>query len=188
MRAGLAGLVALLAVTVVASPAMAGADVVFRFRDPAIVESSSLVDLGSTVVTANDSGNAPDLFDVDARTGETVGVTHLQVPGVDIEALAPAGGSHVWVGDIGDNNHERPYVSVARAPVTRGRLDVRPTTPSRCSLPRTGGSTSSPRPSRAARSTGRRSIWRRDASTRCSASRGCRTSRPTRRCSPTGTT
>ncbi len=110
-----------------AAPATAGDDVVFRFRDPAIVESSALIDLGSTVVTANDSGNAPDLFDVDARTGETVGITHLQVPGVDIEALAPAGGSDVWVGDIGDNARDRPYVSVARAPVIRGRLDVRPT-------------------------------------------------------------
>ena len=39
--AGLAGLVALLAVTVVATPATAGDDVAFRFRDPAIVESSS---------------------------------------------------------------------------------------------------------------------------------------------------
>ncbi|MBV9832558.1 MAG: hypothetical protein JOZ82_13275 [Marmoricola sp.] len=127
MRAGLAGLVALLALVATAGPAAAADHVVFRFLDPAIVESSALVDLGATVVTANDSGNAPDLYLVDARTGSTVGVTHLHVPGVDIEALAPAGGSHVWVGDIGDNGHQRSSVSVARAPVARGRLDATPT-------------------------------------------------------------
>ena len=43
---------------------------------------------------------------------------------MDVEALAPAGGGEVWVGDIGDNRAERPSVSVARVPVGRGNRDV----------------------------------------------------------------
>ncbi len=101
---------------------------VFRLTDPRIVEASSLVDLGPRMVTANDSGNAPDLFSVDSRTGRTVGVTHLRVPAVDIEALAPAGGSRVWVGDIGDNTASRASVSLYLAPVAARDLDVTPPT------------------------------------------------------------
>ena len=63
-----AGLVAALLVPTAATGATTGR--VFRLTDPRIVEASSLVDLGPRMVTANDSGNAPDLFSVDARTGQ----------------------------------------------------------------------------------------------------------------------
>ncbi len=101
---------------------------VFRLTDSRIVEASSLVDFGSRMVTANDSGNPPDLFSVDSRTGRTVGVTHLDVPAVDIEALAPAGGSKVWVGDIGDNTQSRSSISLYLAPTEAHDLDVTPPT------------------------------------------------------------
>ena len=126
VRALVATAVAALVVLLPSSPASADGEV-FRFTDPAIVESSSLVDLGGTVVTANDSGHAADLYSVDTRTGRTVGTTYLHVPAQDVEALAPAGGSRVWVGDIGDNLHRRRHVDVYLAPVARRRLDVRPT-------------------------------------------------------------
>ena len=125
-RALLAALAAGLVVLLPASPASADGEG-FRFLDPAVVESSSLVDLGSTVVTANDSGHPADLYSVDARTGRTVGITYLHVPAVDVEALTSAGGSRVWVGDIGDNLHRRKYVDVYLAPVAHRRLDVHPT-------------------------------------------------------------
>ncbi len=121
---------AVLLPTVLVPAAASGATTgrVFRLSDPRIVEASSLVDFGSRMVTANDSGNPPDLFSVDSVTGRTVGVTHLNVPGVDIEALAPAGRSRVWVGDIGDNSSSRPYVSLYLAPVAARELDVTPPT------------------------------------------------------------
>ena len=121
-----AALIATLLVPAAATGATNGR--VFRMTDPRIVEASSLVDLGARMVTANDSGNAPDLFTVDSGTGRTVGVTHLRVPAEDIEALAPAGGARVWVGDIGDNYASRPYVSLYLAPVGAGDLDVTPPT------------------------------------------------------------
>jgi hypothetical protein len=95
-------------------------EALFRFADPAITESSGLVDAGSVVYTTNDSGSGPVLYAVDAATGETAGVTtYTDVAVTDVEALAPDPGGDVWVGDVGDNLRRRPSVSLYR--VTPGR-------------------------------------------------------------------
>jgi hypothetical protein len=101
------------------SPAAPGRDA-FRFSDPDIVESSGLVAHDGLVVTTNDSGDSGRVFTVDARTGSTVGVTTWPSEPVDVEALAPAGPGHVWVGDIGDNRAVRDSVEVLRVPFGRG--------------------------------------------------------------------
>jgi len=100
--------------------------VLFSFVDPAITESSGLVDLGSLMVTTNDSGGDPLVFVVDPRSGRTVGRTTFTDEVTDVEALAPAGGNAVWVGDIGDNDEQRTSVQVYRVPVGRGdrRVDA----------------------------------------------------------------
>ena len=101
-----------------------GGDEVTRFQDPEIVESSGLAVVDGLLVTTNDSGDSGRLFTVDPVSGETVGVTQWSAEPEDVEALAPAGGSEVWVGDIGDNRAERASVSVARVPVGRGPREV----------------------------------------------------------------
>ena len=93
---------------------------VLRFSDPDIVESSGLVVQGGLVVTTNDSGDSGRVFTVDVRTGSTVGVTTWPSDPEDVEALAPAGPGHVWVGDIGDNRAVRDSVEVLRVPFGRG--------------------------------------------------------------------
>ena len=108
-------------------------DTAFRFSDPDIVESSGLVVVtdtvpGGLVVTTNDSGDSGRVFAVDPTTGSTVGVTSWTPEPRDVEALAPAGPHHVWVGDIGDNQHAREYVEVIRVPVGRGRTEASPKT------------------------------------------------------------
>lgn len=108
-------------------------DQAFRFTDPDIVESSGLVALpaaagGGQVVTTNDSGDSGRVFTVDASTGSTVGVTSWTPQPTDVEALAPAGPGHVWVGDIGDNQHERSSIEVLRIPVGRGDRTAPPET------------------------------------------------------------
>lgn len=116
-----AGWVLALAVAVsAASAASAWADeggVAFRFADPAIVESSGLVLQDGVVLTVNDSGNDAVLFSVDPSSGRTVAVTRFAESQVDVEALAPAGGTEVWVGDIGDNQGERSSIGVTRVAV-----------------------------------------------------------------------
>lgn len=99
--------------------------VVFRFQDPAIVESSGLVVRENLFLTTNDSGDSGRVFAVDPGSGRTVGVTRWAAEPVDVEALAPAGPGEVWVGDIGDNAGSRPSVEVARVPVGAGQRDVR---------------------------------------------------------------
>jgi hypothetical protein len=95
--------------------------VVFRFQDPAIVESSGLVVDDGLVVTVNDSGDIARVFSVDLGSGRTVGVTTWDDEPRDVEALAPAGPGEVWVADIGDNPRSRTSVTVTRVPV--GRTD-----------------------------------------------------------------
>lgn len=94
--------------------------VLFSFTDDRIIESSGLVARDGLVVTVNDSGDSARIFTVDARTGDTVGVTTWPGEAEDVEALAPAGPGHVWVGDIGDNADARDAVTVSRVPYGRG--------------------------------------------------------------------
>lgn len=95
-------------------------DVVFRFQDPEIVESSGLVVQDGVFLTVNDSGDSGRVFAVDPASGRTVGVTEWSADPDDVEALAPAGSGQVWVGDIGDNATARDAIEVARVSVGDG--------------------------------------------------------------------
>lgn len=130
-RIAVSAAVALAASSVAAAAFAAEAvdsEVAFTVHDPAIVESSGLtwVDLGSRrwVVTVNDSGDAGQVFTLDPETGRTAGVTSFAPDPFDVEALAPAGGRHVWVGDIGDNGRVRGTLTLTRVPVGPGRRET----------------------------------------------------------------
>lgn len=119
------GLVALLVLTTPAAAAQeVESEVLFSFADPKITESSGLVDAGDAVHTVNDSGSDAELFTVDARTGRTRDVTTYAGEVDDVEALAPAGGGDVWVGDIGDNLERRNEIWLHR--VTPGAQEPAP--------------------------------------------------------------
>lgn len=91
---------------------------VFRFDDE-VTESSGLVDLGSRVLTVNDSGDDAVVYVVDPATGRTVGRTTFADEATDVEALAVGPDGDVWVGDIGDNGGSRAGVRVHRIPPPR---------------------------------------------------------------------
>lgn len=118
---------AVLATAVLLAPFVAGAatgaeaptaEVAFTFEDPAVVESSGLALVGDRVVTTNDSGDSARVFVVDPATGRTTKQVRWDADPSDVEALAPAGDGHIWVGDIGDNRDVRPTVTVTRLDVT----------------------------------------------------------------------
>jgi hypothetical protein len=91
------------------------ARVALTFADPAIEESSGLVVRPGRLYTVNDSGGGPHLFEVDLRTGRTLGVTRFaEEDPADAEALAAGADGTVWVGDIGDNRRVRPTVRLFR--------------------------------------------------------------------------
>lgn len=98
---------------------------VFEIDDPAITESSGLVDLGRRMVTMNDSGGEAVLYVLDSRTGRTVATTRYADEVRDVEALAPAGDGEVWVGDIGDNAGVRSEVRVYRVPAGDSNRSLR---------------------------------------------------------------
>lgn len=112
--------------TLMTSGDAAEPDPVFTFQDPAIEESSGLVDLGDTVLTVNDSGDGPVVYVVDETSGQTVGrTTYTTEEVVDVEAMAPGVDGSVWVGDIGDNPWSRVSVSVYEIPeIQRGEITV----------------------------------------------------------------
>ena len=111
-----------------AAPAAPVGNEVFRFQDPEIIEASGLVTQDGLFLTTNDSGDTGRVFVVAPDEGGTIGVTRWADEPTDVEALAPAGSSQVWVGDIGDNGATRDAVQVAKVQVGRGERTVEPTT------------------------------------------------------------
>ncbi len=108
-----------------ATPAAAGPDkdVVVTVQDPRIIESSGLIARDGDFLTVNDSGDSGRVFVVDGQTGQTIGVTSWSDSASDVEAIAPAGGNRIWVGDIGDNLQDRPWIEVTRLGVREGDRD-----------------------------------------------------------------
>jgi hypothetical protein len=103
----------------------------FRIDDDRVTESSGLTvsrTRPSLAYTVNDSGDDARVLTVSMRTGAVVGETRLSgVEAVDVEALAPAPGGRLVVGDIGDNGADREAVELyVIAEPGRGVADVEP--------------------------------------------------------------
>jgi hypothetical protein len=87
---------------------------------PQIHESSSLV-VSTThhhlAYTMNDSGDGPDVYVVDTRSGRLVGITTLSgVDAVDMEAMAGGSDGSLVIGDVGDNYADRAHVTLYKIP------------------------------------------------------------------------
>ncbi len=94
---------------------------VLTIRDPRITESSGLAastTLPGVLWTVNDSGDGPRVFGVDGEGRTVATVTLAGATARDWEAIAvgprPAGGTWLWVGDIGDNLSTWPTVRLYR--------------------------------------------------------------------------
>jgi hypothetical protein len=104
--------------TVAAVSTQGGPRLLFRIQPSEIDESSSLV-ISTThpglVYTANDSGDSATVYVLDDRTGALVGETSIEgVDPLDIEAMTLGGDGTLIVADVGDNDNERPDVTVYR--------------------------------------------------------------------------
>ena len=125
----------LLCLPVAAVPAQAdgGASLLFRIHDDRVIESSGLA-VSRThpglAYTVNDSGDEARVLVLSMRDGSVVGETRLTgAQADDFEALSPAPGGRLLVGDIGDNDAERDSVEVYVIPEPSvGVHDVRPRT------------------------------------------------------------
>ena len=90
---------------------------VAKIQEPGLVESSSLT--GASLVSGrywslNDSGNAPELFAMDAEGRAQGKVKVEKVKNVDWEALATDGEGGLWIGDFGNNQNNRKDLVIYR--------------------------------------------------------------------------
>ena len=108
----LAALIVLLLVGWVAAPAYADDQPVFKISDDRITESSGLATDTSQRLywTVNDSGDEARAFALN-ESGEVQGTLGFRADVTDIEALAYHDNS-LYLGDIGDNNGDRDFVTV----------------------------------------------------------------------------
>lgn len=97
-------------------PDRSDAEPAFRITDDRVVESSGLAASRTRpdlVYTVNDSGDDARVLVVSVRDGAVVGEARLDgVEADDFEALAPAPGGRLVVGDIGDNGADREHVEL----------------------------------------------------------------------------
>jgi MYXO-CTERM domain-containing protein len=94
----------------------AGVPMAFRMHDDRVIESSALA-LSRThpglAYTVNDSGHEAEVLVVSLQDGSVVGQATLAgAENDDFEALSPARGGRLLVGDIGDNDFERDSVEL----------------------------------------------------------------------------
>jgi hypothetical protein len=96
------------------------AGAVSTIQDERVVESSGLAlstkhdDLAYTI---NDSGNHPMIYAIQLSSGDVVGVTDLDKFDVeDTESIAVDSQGILWIGDLGDNDHQRNDVSIIALP------------------------------------------------------------------------
>jgi hypothetical protein len=84
----------------------------------AVNESSGLLYTGGSVWTHNDSGNPAVLFRVDSTSGQVLQqVSISNFANTDWEDLA-ASAQHVYIGDFGNNNGDRPDLRILRVAKT----------------------------------------------------------------------
>jgi len=76
-----------------------------------IQETSGLNMLNGKLYTFNDSGNAPELFEIDKKTGEILNSVKINAKNKDWEALTNDG-NNFYIGDFGNNNGTRKDLEI----------------------------------------------------------------------------
>lgn len=83
--------------------------------DDKIQETSGLNILNGKLYTFNDSGNAPELFEINRASGEVVKTLKVNARNTDWEALTNDG-THFYIGDFGNNDGSRRHLTIYKVP------------------------------------------------------------------------
>lgn len=82
-------------------------------------ESSGLVLVQGHLFSHNDSGNDPDLYEIDTATGKTIFTYHvINAKNVDWEDIT-SDNSFIYIGDIGNNNGNRKDLCIYKIPLAQ---------------------------------------------------------------------
>ncbi|WP_449386929.1 hypothetical protein [Chryseobacterium lineare] len=85
------------------------------YLDEKIQETSGLSILNGKLYTLNDSGNAPELFELDKTTGAIISTIKINGKNKDWEALTNDGQSF-YIGDFGNNSGTRKDLEIYKIP------------------------------------------------------------------------
>ncbi|REC46599.1 hypothetical protein [Chryseobacterium pennipullorum] len=83
--------------------------------DPKIQETSGLNLFDGKLYTFNDSGNAPELFEINKTSGEIIRTLTVNAKNTDWEALTNDG-THFYIGDFGNNDGSRRHLTIYKVP------------------------------------------------------------------------
>nr|WP_315032578.1 hypothetical protein [uncultured Chryseobacterium sp.] len=91
------------------------------YLDDKIHESSGLNILNGKLYTFNDSGNAPELFEINKSSGEILKTLKVNGKNTDWEALTNDG-THFYIGDFGNNDGSRKHLKIFKVPFQNDSL------------------------------------------------------------------
>lgn len=85
------------------------------YLDEKIQETSGLSLMNGKLYTFNDSGNSPELFELDKTTGAIVNIIKINGKNKDWEALTNDG-QYFYIGDFGNNSGTRKDLEIYKIP------------------------------------------------------------------------
>jgi hypothetical protein len=91
------------------------------YLDEKIKETSGLSFLNGKLYTFNDSGNSPELFELDKTTGEIINIVKINGKNKDWEALTNDG-NNFYIGDFGNNGGTRRDLEIYKVPFETNSL------------------------------------------------------------------
>lgn len=83
--------------------------------DDKIQETSGLNFFNGKLYTFNDSGNTPELFEINKATGEVIKTLKVNAKNTDWEAVTNDG-QHFYIGDFGNNDGSRRHLTIYKVP------------------------------------------------------------------------
>lgn len=92
-----------------------------NYLDEKIQETSGLSLMNGKLYTFNDSGNSPELFELDKTTGEIINTVKINGKNKDWEALANDG-KNLYIGDFGNNGGTRRDLEIYKIPFENNTL------------------------------------------------------------------
>ncbi len=92
-----------------------------NYLDEKIKETSGLSLMSGKLYTFNDSGNSPELFELDKKTGEIIKTIQINGKNKDWEALTNDG-KNFYIGDFGNNGGTRKDLEIYKVPFENNNL------------------------------------------------------------------
>lgn len=86
-----------------------------NYLDDKLKETSGLSFFDGKLYSFNDSGNAPELFEIDKNTGDILNIFKINAKNKDWEALANDG-KNFYIGDFGNNGGTRRDLEIYKVP------------------------------------------------------------------------